>query len=112
MSAAQIKQADDGILEVSGMLAFNCVTDVLRLSQKFFSSQEQLVFDLGGVEKIDSAGLALLVEWMVMAEKSGQSIAFQKTPKQLLDIARVSGLDEILPIVWLNSYKYKIRYRK
>jgi hypothetical protein len=35
---------------------------------------------------------------MVMAENSGQDIVFQQLPKQILDIARVSSLDKILPI--------------
>ncbi|MGB2009680.1 MAG: STAS domain-containing protein [Cycloclasticus pugetii] len=43
--------------------------------------------------------MALLVEWMAMAQRSGQGICFQEIPEQMLEIARVSGLDGILPIV-------------
>jgi phospholipid transport system transporter-binding protein len=98
MSAAQLKKGDAGKIEVTGALKFGLVSDLLRTSKSFFVGKAPLVFDLGGVEKTDSAGLALLVEWMVMAKKSGQEISFQRIPKQMLDIAKVSGLDEILPL--------------
>lgn len=99
MANAALEQNDEGIVSVSGTLGFGLVADLLVSSKRFFVSQGDLVFNLSGVEKADSAGLALLVEWMVMAERSGQAICFQEMPKQMLDIARVSGLDEILPIV-------------
>jgi len=98
MKAPQLKKTDAGIIEVSGTLSFGLVVELLKSSRPYFSGQEKITFDLSGVEKTDSAGLALLVEWMVMAEKSGQEIAFQQLPKQMLDIARVSGLDDVLPI--------------
>lgn len=99
MSNAALEKNDEGMIGVSGTLRFGLVTDLLKSSQQFFVGQDDLVFNLGRVEKTDSAGLALLVEWMVMAEESGQTISFQEIPKQMLDIARVSGIDEILPIV-------------
>lgn len=99
MSAATVELNDAGTIEVSGTLEFGLVADLLKSSQRFFSGEGDLVFNLSGVNKTDSAGLALLVEWVVMAKKSGQALSFQDIPKQMLDIARVSGLDEILPIV-------------
>jgi len=99
MSEAQIKKHSDGDIKVSGTLGFGGVVSLLDMSREFFAGQEPLVFDLAEVGKVDSAGLALLIEWMCMAEKSGQSISFQHLPKQLIDIAQVSGLDEVLPVV-------------
>ncbi|OUR88641.1 anti-sigma-factor [Cycloclasticus sp. 44_32_T64] len=99
MSMAELKQNGAGVIDVSGTLGFGLVVDLLNSSRRFFSSQTDLVFDLSGVEKTDSAGLALMVEWMVMAQESGQTISFREVPKQMLDIARVSGLDGVLPIV-------------
>lgn len=57
-----------------------------------------MIFDLSGVEKTDSAGLALLVEWMAWGEKHQKPIRFVNIPRQMMDIARVSGLDRILPV--------------
>jgi len=99
MSHMQLNKQKNGEIEVSGQLGFPEVSRVLKSSATFFNGQGDLVFDLGAVEKTDSAGLALLVEWVSMANKSAQNISFQRVPKQMLDIARVSGLDEILPLV-------------
>ncbi len=54
--------------------------------------------DLKGVTRADSAGLALLVEWLRAAERAGKSISFVNVPVQLSSIARISGLDEILSL--------------
>lgn len=106
MSNVQLNKQQSGDIEVSGQLGFSEVSGVLKSSLTFFNGQEDLLFDLGAVEKTDSAGLALLVEWVSMANKSAQNISFQRVPKQILDIARVSGLDEILPLV-NSSLKFK-----
>jgi len=98
MAEAKIEKLDDGAVKVSGALSFTGVVPALEISKVFFSGSGPLVFDLAAVEKIDSAGLALLIEWMCMAEKSGQNISFKNPSKQLLDIAMVSGLDEVLPV--------------
>lgn len=99
MSDSQFKKMTNGDIAVSGTLGFNEVEAVLNDSHVFFDGQADLVFDLDQVNKTDSAGLALLLDWMKRAKKSGQSIGFKKIPKQMLDIAHVSGLDDILPIV-------------
>ena len=99
MSAAKVELNDAGTIEVSGALEFGLVADLLKSSRRFFSGEGDLLFNLNGVNKTDSAGLALLVEWVAMARKSEQALSFQDIPKQMLDIARVSGLDDILPIV-------------
>lgn len=52
--------------------------------------------DLGGVTHADSAGLALLLEWLVAARGSGWSLHYHHLPSQLAAIARVSGIAEVL----------------
>lgn len=99
MSAAKIERNEAGIIEVSGALEFGLVVGLLKSSQRFFTGEGDLLFNLSKVNKTDSAGLALLVEWLALAKKSKQALSFQDIPKQMLDIARVSGLDDILPIV-------------
>lgn len=99
MNDSQLKKMANGGITVSGTLGFNEVEALLKASHVFFEGQADLVFDLDQVAKTDSAGLALLLEWMKMAKKSGQQIGFKKIPKQMLDIAHVSGLKDILPLV-------------
>jgi len=98
MINTEIKQVASGEFAVSGELVFEEVVGLLNDSMRFFDGKSNLLFSLQGVDKTDSAGLALLVEWTRMANKKNQNIYFSDTPKQLLDIARVSGLDNLLPI--------------
>jgi len=107
MSDTQLNKRDTGEIAVSGCLGLIEVAGLLKSSKSLFNGQGDLTFDLSAVEKSDSSGLALLVEWMSMAKKSSQDITFQGVSKQMLDIARVSGLDKVLPLAKskLNNQK-------
>ena len=98
MVAAQLKISDSGTVSIFGTLSFENVTSLLDESARVFDGESKLQFDLQAVDKSDSAGLALLVEWMSLATKKGQSVSFVNLPKQMLDIASVSGLNEVLPL--------------
>jgi len=50
------------------------------------------------VVRADSAGLALLVEWMRAARRAGRPLRYRAIPPQMLAIARVSSLDQVLPL--------------
>lgn len=99
MSEAQLEKIAPGEIKVSGVLNFDKVVSLLNKSKRYFDDNSSLNFNFNDVEKTDSAGLALLVEWTIMAKKAGVVISFSRVPKQMLDIARVSGLDDLLPIV-------------
>lgn len=91
-----IKRAP-GQFALYGELSFFTVTDALLKASRLFNKQEsQLVIDLSGLTRVDSAGLAVLLEWMVLARAESQQIRFANLPGQLLGIARVSGVDRLL----------------
>jgi phospholipid transport system transporter-binding protein len=52
--------------------------------------------DLSGVTAGDSAGLAVLVEWMSAAGERGASVRYEAVPPQIVAIARISDLEELL----------------
>ena len=45
---------------------------------------------------MDSAGLALLLEWLRWGRSERRAVAFQNLPEKLVAIARLSGVDELL----------------
>ena len=53
---------------------------------------------LSGVSKADSAGLALLLEWLRQAGAGGVELHYVNLPGQLLAMAQVAGVDGILII--------------
>jgi phospholipid transport system transporter-binding protein len=90
---------EPGVLQVSGELTFSTVTALLEQSQPLLNAaQGWLVMELADVSRVDSAGLALLVQWMRMAREHSVDILFRHVPEQLLAIARASDLENILPL--------------
>jgi phospholipid transport system transporter-binding protein len=63
----------------------------------FGASQEpRLVLDCAGVGNADSAGLAVLVDWLAWARGAGRDLQLRNVPGKLVEIARISELDELL----------------
>ncbi|WP_440996870.1 STAS domain-containing protein [Arhodomonas sp. SL1] len=93
MSAA-LDGAGEGALRVTGELDF----DSVALLPAALPGSGDAVVDLSAVERADSAGLALLLEWVRVARAAGRQVRFRGIPRQLLAIARVSGVDAILPL--------------
>jgi phospholipid transport system transporter-binding protein len=57
---------------------------------------EHLHIGLGGLTRVDSAGLALLVDWIAWARGTGRTLAFLDIPPALQALARLSGLEALL----------------
>lgn len=60
------------------------------------SSARDLVVDCGGIAHSDSAGLAVLLDWMAVMKKEGRPLCFANLPPGLLAVARISGVEEML----------------
>ena len=98
MSEAAI-QSEGGRIKVSGEMTFASVTALLDRSREAFAQAGEMIeVDLANVERVDSAGLALLIEWMRTASAEGKTIRFFGLPEQMQAIAAASDLDSILPI--------------
>jgi phospholipid transport system transporter-binding protein len=59
------------------------------------SGKKEIVIDLGGVGNADSAGLALMLEWIKISRSRKTSIKFRNIPQQLLNLAKLSGIDKL-----------------
>ena len=57
---------------------------------------EQTRLDLSDVARIDSAGLALLVEWTCVARRQNKKLVLERIPESLRSLIEVSGLREVL----------------
>ena len=98
MSGAAIRRAADDRLVVEGELDFTTVVALLGDARPLLEAGTDVRIDLQGITRSDSAGLALLIEWMRTAQRLGKAIQFLNIPPQMLDIARVSSLDQVLPL--------------
>ncbi len=89
---------EPGVLRLEGELSFATVPELWRTTPFPPPGEGALVLDLGGVRRADSAGLALMVEWLRAARRAGRELRLRAMPEQMRAIARVSGLDRILPM--------------
>ena len=99
MSKGQIS-GEGGLFQISGELSFNTVNALLAESKTtlFATDSGQLDLELAAVSRADSAGLALLIQWMRMAREHHKEIRFHHLPEQLLAIARAGELEPLLPV--------------
>lgn len=70
----------------------------LRQSLLAVAGKQPLVIDLSAVERMDTAGLANLVEAYGQAQQAGQGLTLAAAPKPLQKMLRLTNLDQVLPL--------------
>jgi len=93
-----LKRREDGCFILSGTLTFKTVPVIWRQGLDLFGEAPSLMLDLSGIKRSDSAGVALLVDWMRFARSHNKPISYINMPQQMLAIVRASSLDAILPL--------------
>jgi phospholipid transport system transporter-binding protein len=89
--------ADSNRYEVRGALTFATARRALAGGLAAFASGNgPIEVDLRGVAAADSAGLAVLIEWLAWARRSGREIRVSNVPDALRAIARICEIDELL----------------
>jgi phospholipid transport system transporter-binding protein len=96
VSETRLEQQEAGHGHLTGALTFDTVPQLFQQGRQLFADSNNLQLDLAGVERSDSAGLALLVGWVRLARQCGGTITFLNVPQQLLGLARVGGVDQVL----------------
>ena len=69
-----------------------------RLAEVVASGERRLIVDLGGVEFLDSAGLAALVGGQNTVREAGGSLALACPRANLLKLFAITGLDQVFVI--------------
>lgn len=95
MSEARLEALGAGRFRVSGALDAHTAGVVLAQSEAQFADAARIEVDLGAVVESDSAGLALLIEWLRAARKSGKPIHFSNVPAQISALARISEVEDL-----------------
>lgn len=95
-----INKKQNGHYAIEGELNNQTVPEASKQLQALISNVEgdKITFDLGLISRSDSAGVALLVEVMQLANSANLTLLFSNLPQQMKDIAGLSGLLEIMPI--------------
>ena len=94
--AASFEMVSDGRARVGGALAFGTVTALLPTGSEAIEHGRAAAIDLASVTASDSAGLALLIEWLSVARGVGRALRYENIPTQLHQLARLSDVDALL----------------
>ena len=96
MSDFAIEQSTPGRVAARGSLDFDTAADALRRGLALMNSARDVEFDLTQVTSGDSAGLAVLIEWLAEARARGVRLHYVGVPAQILAVARISDIEELL----------------
>ncbi len=96
MNKFELNDLGEGRFELIGELTFETAERVLRASEEPFEAHSQIEVDLSQVSKTDSAGLALLLEWITWANHTVREITFNAMPEKIIAIAKTTEVDGLL----------------
>jgi len=98
VSEAALEHRGDGRYALCGPLDYGSVAALLQQGRAAFSAHPEVELDLAGVTRANSAGLALLLEWLDDSRDGGYRIQLRNLPASLAAIARISNLHQLLPL--------------
>lgn len=61
------------------------------------NGKSRLVVDLAQVEAVDSSAVSLMLAWLREAQRSKVSLCFSHIPDNLMSLARMYGVADLLP---------------
>ena len=96
MSKFDLNDLGEGRFELKGEMTFETAERILLASEEPFEQHTRIEVDLAGVTKSDSAGLALLLEWITWANHTVREIRFLSMPERVLAIARTTEVEQLL----------------
>ena len=94
MSQLNIIKENARYFVIDGDLTFATIDKQTLKSFSFLKAAQEITIDLGRVSNTDSAGLALMIEWIKYSRQNRTQLSFKNIPAQLLNLAKLSGFDQ------------------
>ena len=93
-----ISEASPGRVTVTGELTFASAREARQSGVQVLDSSraERIVIDCAAVTRADSAGLAVLLDWLAWGRRKSRPVTLENLPESLLAIARISEVDALL----------------
>jgi phospholipid transport system transporter-binding protein len=94
----RLSAAGDGRYSAGGLLTFATARHARELGARLLKSADgkALEIDCAGVTASDSAGLAVLIDWLGMAKHTGVRLRYSHLPAGLNALASISEVEELL----------------
>lgn len=87
----------EGCVQVPSHLTIETVTPLFKNGLQA-AGETPLVIDLAEVEMVDSAAVSLMLAWLREAQRSSVELCFTHVPENLLSLARLYGVVDMLPL--------------
>ena len=84
--------AKENALQVSGMLNLYNVMALYEQSLSYFESYPLIIIDFSTLQSSDSAGLAIAIEWIKLANKKHKQLSLINFPQKLATMAQAANL--------------------
>ena len=96
--AFRLAAQDPGTLSAQGPLTFATARRAFEQGTAALANAAaaKLEIDCRGITASDSAGLAVLLEWLSVTKRAGRSLRYAQLPPGLAALARISDLEELL----------------
>jgi phospholipid transport system transporter-binding protein len=95
--AFRLVPAGAGGLAAEGPLTFATARHARALgASQLAGPGEPLAIDGAGITASDSAGLAVLLDWLAMARHAGRRLRYAHLPQGLMALARISEVEQFL----------------
>lgn len=93
-----ISEPTPGRIVVSGELTFATAREARETGTLVLegSRAPDLVIDCASVSRADSAGLAVLLDWLAWARRKSRPMRLENLPASLVAIAKISEVDGLL----------------
>lgn len=85
-----------GRFELSGDVGFANASHVLAQGEEAFGRLDRIEIDLAKIERVDSAALALLLEWSAAAREAGRTLSYRNVPPAVAALAGISEVEDML----------------
>jgi phospholipid transport system transporter-binding protein len=97
-TAVELQESSPGMFAVRGPLTFATAKGARESGLSAFNAanSRELQVDCSGITASDSAGMAVLLDWLAIAKRAGRSMHFASLPEQVQELARISDVHELL----------------
>lgn len=96
MTGLSVSPVADQRCQLSGTLDFQTATDALEAVAQLIRTHPSLTVSLQGITHSNSAGLALMIEWLAIGRREGHSVTFDHIPDSLRQLAGVCQVDGLI----------------
>lgn len=95
MSRAVLFTAGD-TWQLQGELSFETTPELFESAREAMRDRIPARIDLSAVERVESAGVALMLDWIRAARAQQRTLKFSNVPEHMISIADLCGVGHLL----------------